>query len=98
MCIRGWKMLFGVAAAAWIVAAAIGVTELPTIGAGGLLHPARRHVERAPPQGCTDAEFAGVGLTLKGWRCRAGNAPRGTIVYLHGIADNRTSAVAAIER
>ena len=45
--------------------------------------------------------FAGAAVTLAGWRCRASHLSgprRGTIVYLHGIADNRTSAAGAIVR
>jgi len=42
--------------------------------------------------------FAGDGVELKGWRCRAQAARRGTIVYLHGIADNRTSSEGVIRR
>jgi pimeloyl-ACP methyl ester carboxylesterase len=63
------------------------------------LYPARRHVAEPPPAGCSDAVFAGEGVTLKGWRCQA-NGPRrgGTVVFLHGVADNRTSIRGAIAR
>jgi pimeloyl-ACP methyl ester carboxylesterase len=37
-------------------------------------------------------------VELKGWSCRAAAARRGTLVYLHGIADNRSSGVGAIQR
>jgi uncharacterized protein len=37
-------------------------------------------------------------VTLQGWRCRSTAARRGTIVYLHGIADNRTSAAGLVPR
>jgi pimeloyl-ACP methyl ester carboxylesterase len=47
---------------------------------------------------CHDATVTSDGLQLKGWQCQAEGARRGTIVYLHGIADNRSSAVGAIER
>jgi len=33
-----------------------------------------------------------------GWRCRAATTRRGTIVYLHGVADNRSSAAGVIAR
>lgn len=80
------------------LAAIAAYTQLPTLGAGGLLHPSRRHVASAPPAGCDEATFDGDGVTLKGWRCLAGAGARGTIVYLHGIADNRTSAEGVIRR
>lgn len=73
-------------------------SHLPALGAGGLLHPARHRVLLRAPETCDDAIFAGVGVTLKGWRCHASGNRRGTVVYLHGVADNRTSAVGVIQR
>jgi pimeloyl-ACP methyl ester carboxylesterase len=52
----------------------------------------------AAPKGCDDAVFAGEGVALKGWRCNASGHRRGVLVYLHGVADNRTSAIGVIER
>jgi uncharacterized protein len=72
--------------------------QLPALGAGGLLHPARHATTLLPPEHCVTADFAGAGVTLKGWRCQATAPARGTIVYLHGIADNRGSATGAIQR
>jgi pimeloyl-ACP methyl ester carboxylesterase len=83
-----------------VVAVAGGVLwgQLPGIGAGGLLHPARHVGTMAPPAGCAERDFAGAGVTLRGWQCTPAPPIRGTIVYLHGIADNRTSSVAVIQR
>jgi pimeloyl-ACP methyl ester carboxylesterase len=89
------------AAAALVVVAAVamlGISRLPEFGAGGLLHPARRHVVTLAPAGCEDTSFAGDNVSLKGWRCKPTVAGRGTIVYLHGTADNRTSAAGAVQR
>ncbi len=72
--------------------------QVPIIAAGGLLHPARRTTIPAPPVGCVEEDFAGEGVTLRGWSCSAHDAQRGTLVYLHGIADNRGSGVGAINR
>jgi len=84
--------------------------QLPALGAGGLLHPARHATTLAPPEHCVAgdfagagefagaADFAGAGVALKGWRCTAAAPARGTIVYLHGIADNRGSAAGPIQR
>jgi len=85
-------------AALLLTASAIVAMQLPAIGAGGLLHPMRRRTIAARPPACDDAAFQGVGITLRGWRCRTPAARRGTIVYLHGIADNRSSAIAVIDR
>jgi uncharacterized protein len=80
------------------VAALLGISRLPELGAGGLLHPARRRVVAVAPAGCADASFAGDDVSLKGWLCKATGPPRGTIVYLHGTADNRTSAAGVVQR
>jgi hypothetical protein len=83
----------GVPAVIWIVA----FTQLPSIGANALLHPARRRVAIAAPDGCVTRTLEGDGVTLQGWSCDA-RTPRGTIVYLHGVADNRASSVGLIQR
>jgi uncharacterized protein len=71
---------------------------LPVLGAGGILHPMRRHVTAPTPQSCEDVEFSNGDVALKGWRCAAVGPRRGLIVYLHGIADNRASGSGIIER
>jgi pimeloyl-ACP methyl ester carboxylesterase len=72
--------------------------QLPAVGAGGLLHPMRRGVTAAPPATCEETTFAGAGAMLKGWRCHGSTPRRGTLIYLHGVADNRTSAAGVIRR
>jgi pimeloyl-ACP methyl ester carboxylesterase len=86
--------------AAFLVGAvtAFGATQVPSVGAGAILHPSRRHVTAAPPKSCEEAVFDGEGLTLRGWRCGASGTHRGTVVYLHGVADNRTSGTGIIDR
>jgi len=95
------------AARSWLVISAGGILlialgaaarQLPAVGATGVLHPARHRVKATPPPTCQDETFSGDGLDLKGWRCHASAVRRGTLVYLHGIADNRTSAVGVIDR
>jgi uncharacterized protein len=90
--ILGWSSIIA------ILAGAAAVSQLPAAGAGGLLHPARHRVVRPAPEGCEDATFAGAGIRLRGWRCRTTATRRATIVYLHGIADNRTSAAGIVQR
>jgi hypothetical protein len=87
-----------IAAAVAIAALSWIASQIPVLAAGGLLHPARRRVTAAPPTGCADTNFQGDGLTLRGWSCSAAEPVRGTIVYLHGIADNRGSAAGPIQR
>jgi alpha-beta hydrolase superfamily lysophospholipase len=78
----------------WIVA----LTLLPSIGASALLHPARRQSAVAAPDGCGTRSVDAGDVTLTGWSCDGRAPQRGTIVYLHGVADNRTSGVGLIRR
>jgi len=73
-------------------------SRIPEMAANGLLHPMRRTVFQRIPDNCETATFAGAGVALKGWRCRGGERPRGTIIYLHGVADNRGTASNVIRR
>src|SRR5947208_7611311 len=92
-------VLAAVAVAVTVLGALVVVdTQLPAAGANGLLRPARRRVVRSPPPTCQDGAFAGEGVTLKGWQCRASTPRRGALVYLHGIADNRTSGAGIVQR
>jgi uncharacterized protein len=84
--------------AAVLIAAGYVVTQLPSLGAGGLLHPGRQRTPKQPPDSCTEASFAGAGVTLRGWRCLTKDNHRGTLVYLHGIADSRGSAAGVVRR
>lgn len=90
-------MLAGLLIAFGLLAGA-AATQLPSAGAGALLHPGRRPLTIARPAGCTDETFAGAEVRLQGWRCAAAAARRGTIVYLHGVADNRAGAAGVAER
>jgi len=81
-----------------IVAGAVAATELPAIGANALLHPARRPATIAAPEGCVTRTFATADTTLTGWICDGAAPRRGTLVYLHGVADNRESGVGVIQR
>jgi pimeloyl-ACP methyl ester carboxylesterase len=95
---RRWRIiavgLVLVLLSAWVLA----VTQLPGAGAGALLHPARRAEVGARPAACRDVVVTSDGLQLKRWQCQAATLRRGSIVYLHGIADNRSSAAAVMER
>ena len=91
------RILIGLAAGTTLLVTALVFTVVPSIAAGGLLHPARVAPYRTMPTACIEREFAGDGLTLRGWSCAAAGQRRGTVVYLHGVADNRSSAVGAID-
>jgi len=76
----------------------VAVSQLPVLGAWVLLHPARRLAAGPAPETCDDVTFSGAIVSLKGWKCRALGTRRGTLVYLHGIADNRASSVGVVRR
>lgn len=81
------------------IAAMIARSQLPGVGAGALLFPSRHLNVQQAPEGCVNRTFDGDGLTLDGWQCTSPAAiHRGTVVYLHGIADNRGSSITAIQR
>ena len=73
------------AAFALIAIGAITLRQLPAIAAGGLLYPARRTSLPPMPDNCAERTFAGEGVTLRGWNCRAKRSRRGTLIYLHGL-------------
>lgn len=81
-------------------AAIVGVTtwQVPSIAAGALLHPGRRPVTSQPPSGCAAAALEGNGITLKGWMCQTPVERRGSVVFLHGVADNRSGVAGVFER
>src|SRR4051812_27236535 len=64
----------------------------PAWGANALLHPQRRPMTRQPTRPLDAVEFDGAGVRLKGWWFHA-PAKRATVVFLHGVADNRGSSV-----
>jgi hypothetical protein len=70
----------------------------PSWGAAALLHPSRTPVTAPPPLPAETVEIAGDGVSLKGWLFRASGERRGTIVYLHGVTDNRTSVAGVARR
>jgi pimeloyl-ACP methyl ester carboxylesterase len=76
----------------------IAAWQAPSIAASALLHPWRRGLNTPTPSGCTERDFTGEEVELKGWHCAAVGVRRGTIVYLHGVADNRSSGVGVIQR
>jgi uncharacterized protein len=88
--------LIGAIIAALLIAAALIMA--PSIAAGGLLYPARQALRAAIPPGCENRDFQGDDVTLRGWSCAAIGKRRGTIIYLHGVADNRGSSTGVVQR
>jgi pimeloyl-ACP methyl ester carboxylesterase len=64
----------------------------PSWGANALLHPQRRPVTQLPARLFKRVDFD-VGVKLVGWRFPTERLRRGTVVFLHGLGDNRGSSV-----
>ena len=73
-------------------------SQIPSLGAAILLHPLRRPVLMEMPSMCEEVTFPGEGVDLKGWRCQAVGPRRGTLIFLHGHSDNRSSGTGLMER
>ena len=72
---------------------------VPPAAAAALLYPLRFHVAAPPPPGCVEAMVTGAGgVALSGWRCEAVPPRRGTLVFIHGVANNRLGLGGALER
>ena len=77
---------------------ALAMTLVPPIAAGGLLHPFRRALAQPRPAACTDVLFDGVNVKLAGWQCHAASSPAASLIFLHGVADNRGSVAGVVDR
>jgi len=89
------------AGAALVTATAFGAASchvLPNLGANGLLHPSRSRVPLDQRKSPENVMFDGEGVVLAGWRFPAKGPRRGTVIYLHGVADNRSSSLGAVKR
>jgi uncharacterized protein len=65
----------------------------PSWGAAALLHPARRPVTVPTPVGAHDVVLQGDGVRLRGWQFQDHKLSVGTVIFLHGSADNRAAGV-----
>ena len=92
------RKLWILAAIAVAVMSGEVVNRAPAVAASALLHPWRRPLLRPTPDNCEEDRFSGAGVILHGWRCSSGHSPRGTVIYLHGVADNRGSGSTVIRR
>jgi alpha-beta hydrolase superfamily lysophospholipase len=82
------------ALAVTLLAAGAPACMPPSWGAGALLHPGRSTRTRQPTLPFEEVTWTTNGVSLRGWWFRAAaQPPRGTLVYLHGVADNRSSSV-----
>ncbi len=91
-------MMMGSAVLLLVGLLGVAASQFPAIGAALILHPVHRRVVDAPPPGCQEVIFQGEGVSLRGWLGPASGVRRGTLIYLHGFADNRASGAGIIER
>jgi uncharacterized protein len=80
------------AVTAALLAIGVGAYVAPSFGANALLYPKRRPMTRQPHHPVEAVELEGAGVKLKGWWFHA-QEKRGTVVFLHGVGDNRGAAV-----
>jgi alpha-beta hydrolase superfamily lysophospholipase len=81
-----------------LAACLVGACVSPEWGARAIVRPVRRPVNRRPSIPFRPFAFHSQGLRLKGWRFPTSTQRRGVVVYLHGIADNRQSAIGIAQR
>lgn len=105
MTVAGWwrrrrRELVAVGAAATVLCAAGGVyhTQAPQWAAAALLQPVRRAPAAPPPGVYETLRLHANGVTLVGWKFQAQSARVGTLIYLHGVGDNRRAGIGLVER
>lgn len=92
-----YAMLRAKAKRAVFLALAFAGCMPPSWGAGALLHPGRRAATDRSSQPHDNLWFEGAGVRLKGWWFKVKGTRRGTVVYLHGVGDNRGSSAGIAE-
>ena len=80
-----------------LLALSLGACMPPSWGAGALLHPGKTVATDRSSRPHETIWFSGSGVRLKGWWFKAAEPRRGTIVYLHGVADNRGSSSSIVD-
>lgn len=72
--------------------------KIPEVAAKLLLCPPRSLAQGNPPPGVEAVTYSGDDVSLRGWR-KSGVEPHcGTILYLHGLCDNRGSSAGLMDR
>jgi hypothetical protein len=94
-----WRRLAVAAALSGAVAfGGIYHWQAPQWAAFALLHPLRRLPPGIPSRAHDTLSLTVNGVTLAGWRFPAQGARRSTLVYLHGVGDNRAGSLGIAER
>jgi pimeloyl-ACP methyl ester carboxylesterase len=94
---RSITLLSALGVAVFAALGAVFETQVPSWAASGLLHPMRRAVTSVPARRYERIEYSGDGVILRGWRFPA-EGRRGTLVFLHGVADNRQGVIGVADQ
>jgi alpha-beta hydrolase superfamily lysophospholipase len=95
---RRLKKILKYSGVALLFAAVLVIVFLPDIGAAILLHPPRKPFNASPPAGCVNVTYDVDGVRLEGWSGKSQGKARGTVIFLHGMADNRAAGAGICER
>lgn len=90
---RGW--VYGALLATALASAGCAPSSW---AASALIHPLRRTLDRVPPGPVETFTVHNEAISIKGWRFPARGQARATLVFLHGVADNRASGIGIAQR
>ncbi len=72
--------------------------NLPTWIATGLTRSYRKPLDPPKPPDAQEFSWKNGPITLRGWRFPAQGKKRGTLIYLHGVADSRVAVIGIAQR
>jgi pimeloyl-ACP methyl ester carboxylesterase len=90
MTLRSKKRLKGVGLTV-LVLLGLALWNVSSICGSLIIFPYKRQARSEPPPSCQNVQFNTGSIVLQGWRGDAVGRHRGTMVYLHGLVDNRGS-------
>jgi pimeloyl-ACP methyl ester carboxylesterase len=74
-----------------VVLLGLALWNISSICGSLIVFPHKRKVSVDPPPSCRNVPFNTGKIVLQGWRGEAVGRHRGTMIYLHGLVDNRGS-------
>ncbi len=95
---RRWKVVAGIVIVLLLGLVLLVFAAAPLVAARMLLQPFRREAKTGIPADYSPVTIQSQGLELHGWRAPAIGERRGSLIYMHGVSDNRTSGIGILER